>query len=88
MRVTYVGRHDGVEVVTVDGLLLVEHGESVEVSDAAAHGTPAQFDDDGLLIAAGVGGLLDQTDNWQPASVSAPKGKQAAPVAATSEENG
>lgn len=70
MDVTYIGPHNAVEIETkshVPGTLavlaVVKNGETVTVSDAVAKGDPK----------AGLGGLLDQPDNWVEAKKATAK---------------
>lgn len=57
VNVKYIGPHEAVEITDGQVDLVVQHGETVEVSHDLAHGVPG---DVGAL-----GGLLDQEENWE-----------------------
>lgn len=75
-KVRYIGQYD--EVVVVDGQVekVCARGDVIDVSDTLAHGRPAVVEDrDGeeIVLDGAVGGLLEQTDNWE--LVKDPKAK-------------
>lgn len=80
-KVRYIGSYD--EVVVTDGQVekVCVRGEVIEVSDTLAHGRDAVVDvtDPDLIVEGAVGGLLEQTDNWElvkDPKVKAPTGQE------------
>jgi len=64
--VTYTGPHNAVEIeVKPEVFAVVKQGETITVADKVANGDPA----------AGLGGLLDQPDNWTVKAKPEPKPK-------------
>jgi hypothetical protein len=70
-KVTYIGPFDQIAVPTPGGDVVCQRGETIDLPDDIVHGTPPHGDPPTLAngfhspgYKPGIGGLVDQTDNW------------------------